>query len=92
MSGAAVFTSYVEKLKEKKVEIKGDRVDILRANPLAYDLSSEVLTDEFPWQETEEFVPVMFELWDELKKKCFLVSKQENPAVKKMICCKESSV
>ncbi|MCY7734628.1 YpoC family protein [Bacillus safensis] len=69
MSGAAVFTSYVEKLKEKKVEIKSDRVDILRANPLAYDLSSEPLTDELPWQGTEEFVPVMFELWNELKEK-----------------------
>ncbi|MFB8734994.1 hypothetical protein ACEQPO_17200 [Bacillus sp. SL00103] len=27
---------------------------------------------------TEEFVPVMFELWNELKKKCFLVLKQES--------------
>ncbi|MFS3913783.1 YpoC family protein [Bacillus australimaris] len=69
MSKAAAFTSYVEKLKEKKVEIKGDRVDILRANPLAYDLSSDPLTEELPWQKTEEFVPVMFELWNELKEK-----------------------
>ena len=53
MSGAAVFTSYVEKLKGKKVEMKGDRVDILRDNPLAYDLSSELLTDELPWQKTD---------------------------------------
>ncbi|MGG1696560.1 YpoC family protein [Bacillus zhangzhouensis] len=69
MSGSAVFTSYVEKLKEKKIEIKGERMDILRANPLAFDLSSETLTGEHPWQKTEEFVPVMFELWNELKEK-----------------------
>ncbi|GLF91442.1 hypothetical protein Saga11_27010 [Bacillus safensis] len=69
MSGTAVFTSYIEKLKEKKIELKGDRVDILRANPLAYDLSSEPLTDELPWQKTDEFVPVIFELWNELKEK-----------------------
>lgn len=69
MSGAVVFSSYVEKLKGKKVEMKGDRVDILREHPLAYDLSSEPLRDELPWQKTEEFVPVMFELWNELKEK-----------------------
>ncbi|MBB6603554.1 MULTISPECIES: YpoC family protein [Bacillus] len=69
MSGAVVFSSYVEKLKGKKVEMKGGRVDILRDHPLAYDLSSEPLTDELPWQKTEEFVPVMFELWNELKEK-----------------------
>jgi len=65
MSGAAVFTSYVEKLKEKKVEINGEKKDILRVNPLAFDLSSEL--DEQPWKKTEEFVPLMFELWNELK-------------------------
>ncbi|MBD3858614.1 hypothetical protein IEE86_02630 [Bacillus sp. 28A-2] len=69
MSASAVFTSYVEKLKEKKIEVKGKRMDILRANPLAFDLSSEPLTDELPWQKTEEFVPVIFELWNELKDK-----------------------
>ncbi|MEI4790345.1 YpoC family protein [Bacillus sp. FJAT-53060] len=69
MSAAAVFTSYVEKLKEKKTEIKGERLDILRVNPLAFDLSSEPLTDGLPWQKTEECVPVMFELWNELKEK-----------------------
>lgn len=67
MSGAAVFTSYVEKLKEKKVEINGEKKDILRINPLAFDLSSEPLLDEQPWQKTEEFVPLMFDLWNELK-------------------------
>lgn len=67
MSGAAVFTSYVENLKEKKVEISGEKKDILRNNPLAFDLSSEPLLDEQPWQKTEEFVPLMFELWNELK-------------------------
>ncbi|MEK5497610.1 YpoC family protein [Bacillus sp. FSL M8-0077] len=67
MSGAAVFTSYVEKLKEKKVEINGEKKDILRINPLAFDLSSESLLDEQPWQKTEEFVPLMFDLWNELK-------------------------
>lgn len=67
MSGAAVFTSYVEKLKEKKVEISGEKKDILRINPLAFDLSSEPLLDEQPWQKTEEFVPLMFDLWNELK-------------------------
>lgn len=67
MSGAAVFTSYVEKLKEKKVEINGEKKDILRINPLAFDLSSEPLLDEQPWQKTEEFIPLMFELWNELK-------------------------
>lgn len=67
MSGAAVFTSYVEKLKEKKVEIIGEKKDILRINPLAFDLSSEPLLDEQPWQKTEEFIPLMFELWNELK-------------------------
>ncbi|AVM24372.1 YpoC family protein [Bacillus pumilus] len=69
MSAAAVFTAYVEKLKEKKVEIKGDREDILKASPLAYDLSSERLTEGLPWQNTEEFIPVMFERWNELKEK-----------------------
>ncbi|MED1747861.1 MULTISPECIES: YpoC family protein [Bacillus] len=69
MSGSAVFTSYVEKLKEKKIAIKGERMDILRANPLAFDLSSEPLTGELPWKKTEEFIPVMFELWNELKEK-----------------------
>ncbi|KML16107.1 hypothetical protein VK97_08480 [Bacillus sp. LK10] len=67
MSGAAVFTSYVEKLKEKKVEINGEKKDMLRINPLAFDLSSEPLLDEQPWQKTEEFVPLMFDLWNELK-------------------------
>ena len=67
MSGAAVFTSYVEKLKEKKVAISGEKKDILRINPLAFDLSSEPLLDEQPWQKTEEFVPLMFDLWNELK-------------------------
>lgn len=67
MSGAAVFTSYVEKLKEKKVEISDEKKDILRINPLAFDLSSEPLLDEQPWQKTEEFVPLMFDLWNELK-------------------------
>ncbi|WP_348936070.1 YpoC family protein [Bacillus sp. BS1807G30] len=67
MSGASVFTSYVEKLKEKKVEISGEIKDILRINPLAFDLSSESLLDEQPWQKTEEFVPLMFDLWNELK-------------------------
>lgn len=67
MSGAAVFTSYVQKLKEKKVEIGGEKKDILRINPLAFDLSSEPLLDEQPWQKTEEFVPLMFDLWNELK-------------------------
>ncbi|MFE0302485.1 YpoC family protein [Bacillus altitudinis] len=67
MSGASVFTSYVEKLKEKKVEISGEIKDILRINPLAFDLSSEPLLDEQPWQKTEEFVPLMFDLWNELK-------------------------
>lgn len=67
MSGASVFTSYVEKLKEKKVEINGEKKDMLRINPLAFDLSSEPLLDEQPWQKTEEFVPLMFDLWNELK-------------------------
>lgn len=67
MIGAAVFTSYVEKLKEKKVEISDEKKDILRINPLAFDLSSEPLLDEQPWQKTEEFVPLMFDLWNELK-------------------------
>lgn len=69
MSAASVFTSYVEKLKEKRVETKGERIDILRANPLAFDVSSNILTGELPWEQTEEFIPVMFELWDELKEK-----------------------
>ncbi|WP_272511656.1 YpoC family protein [Bacillus altitudinis] len=67
MSGASVFTSYVEKLKEKKVEINGEKKDMLRINPLAFDLSSEPLLDEQPWQKTEEFVPLMFDQWNELK-------------------------
>ncbi|PCK20948.1 hypothetical protein CEY02_09990 [Bacillus pumilus] len=69
MSAATIFTSYVEKQKEKKTEIKGERIDILRLNPLAFDLSSEPLTDGLPWQKTEEYVPLMFELWNELKEK-----------------------
>ncbi|EKF36302.1 YpoC family protein [Bacillus xiamenensis] len=67
MSGATVFTSYVEKLKDKQVDFSAERKDILRSHPLAFDLSSKPLSDGLPWQKTEEFVPVMFELWNELK-------------------------
>ncbi|MDM5298498.1 hypothetical protein QUF51_10025 [Bacillus pumilus] len=69
MNAASVFTSYVETLKENRIELKDDRLDILRTNPLAYDLSSELNIGSLPWEQTEEFVPLMFDLWDELKDK-----------------------
>ena len=92
MSGASVFTSYVEKLKEKKVEINGEKKDMLRINPLAFDLSSEPLLDEQPWQKTEEFVPLMFDLWNELKDNMLPRFQTRNLGVKRMICCKALSV
>ncbi|WP_353855450.1 YpoC family protein [Bacillus sp. Bos-x628] len=69
MSAASVFTSYVEMLKDKRVEASGEPIEILRANPLAFDLYPDLFAGELPWKQAEEYVPVIFELWDELKAK-----------------------
>lgn len=67
MSGGGCFHLICRKAKREKGRDKRRKKDILRINPLAFDLSSEPLLDEQPWQKTEEFVPLMFDLWNELK-------------------------
>ncbi|MFS0656563.1 YpoC family protein [Bacillus sp. 179-C3.3 HS] len=78
MSASTVFASHVEKLTERGRLSTNDRHGILRDNPLAFDLSSEPITESVPWEQTEEFVPMIFALWDELKEKmlpCFQTRK-----------------